>query len=188
MKIVSVDIGIFHLGVVEAEAYTNMELRKITKVSLVNIKDLCVKCPGCGCGLRHSLCFIDYLDHLFQVYPCFDAADRIIIERQPPAGFIVIQELIMNKYRDKVELISPNSVHKHFTIGHLDYEDRKVESTRTATETLGYEIPYERKHDIGDAVCQLLFYLDSKNPNKGRTIESFAYVDTSALDRWRFVA
>jgi len=185
MRVVSVDIGIFHLGVVDAEVYSNYELNEIRSIALVNIKELCVNCPGCSC--RHSLCFIDYLDHLYREFPCFDEADEIIIERQPPGGFIVIQELIMNRYRDKTILISPTSVHKHFSIGHLDYEGRKVESTATATAVLGRPIPYERKHDIADAVCQLLFHL-ARNHTKVPSIESFAYCNTSALDKFCFKA
>lgn len=183
MRIVSVDIGIFHLGVVDSQVYSNYELNEIQSIALVNIKELCLQCPGCGC--RHSACFIDYLDHLYQKFPCFDEADEIIIERQPPGGFVVIQELIMNRYRDKTILISPTSVHKHFGIGHLDYEDRKVESTATATATLGRTIPYHRKHDIADAICQLLFHL-AKNRSSVPSIESFAYSDTSALDKFSY--
>ena len=59
---------------------------------------------GNNCKLYHENAMCDYINHVFQEYSeYFNNADLILIERQPPMGLIVIQELIMNKYREKIQ-------------------------------------------------------------------------------------
>ena len=45
-----------------------------------------------------------------------------------------------------------------FGIRHLTYDERKVRLTNIATRHLTQEIPYERKHDIADAICMIEYY------------------------------
>jgi len=71
---------------------------------------------------------------------------------------------------DKVILVSPVSMHTHFGMGHLNYEQRKerVESIASRYVT----IEEERKHDIADALCMIVYY-------KFKT-------DVHIFDRFRF--
>ena len=85
----------------------------------------------------------------------FDSVDKILIERQPPGGFTNIEILLHYMFKDKVILISPISIHTHFGMRHLDYEERKDRSIRLAEKYTNIDIPYERKHDIADAIMHV---------------------------------
>ena len=61
-------------------------------------------------------------------------------------------------FKDKVILVSPVSMHTHFGMRHLNYEARKERTVEIANKYLNEEIPYERKHDIADALCMILYY------------------------------
>ena len=60
-------------------------------------------------------------------------------------------------FREKVKLVHPISVHSHFGMRHLNYEERKERSTSIAERYTNFEIPYERKHDIADALCMIIY-------------------------------
>jgi hypothetical protein len=49
------------------------------------------------------------------------------------------------------------SMHVHFGMRHLNYEERKERTVVISEKYMG-EIPYERKHDIADALCMIIFY------------------------------
>uniref|UniRef100_A0AB38ZM29 Uncharacterized protein n=1 Tax=Mantoniella tinhauana virus 1 TaxID=3111543 RepID=A0AB38ZM29_9VIRU len=61
-------------------------------------------------------------------------------------------------FKDKVCLISPVSMHTHFGMRHLNYEQRKERTVSIAEKHLKYEIPYERKHDVADALCMIIYF------------------------------
>jgi hypothetical protein len=104
----------------------------------------------------------------------FDSADKILIERQPPGGFTNIEILLHYMFKAKTLLVHPTSMHTHFGIRHLDYEERKERTTSIAERHLNFEIPYERKHDIADALCMIIY------DNFKSTVHT--------LDRFRFNA
>jgi hypothetical protein len=87
----------------------------------------------------------------------FDSADKILIERQPPGGFQNIEILLHYMFRDKVILVSPVSMHVHFGMRHLDYDQRKERTVSIAEKYIDGDIPYERKHDIADALCMIVY-------------------------------
>lgn len=60
-------------------------------------------------------------------------------------------------FKDKVCLISPVSMHTHFGMRHLDYDGRKERTVSLSERFANVNIPYERKHDIADAICMLLY-------------------------------
>jgi len=148
MKILAIDIGYNNMGIVLAECHgTKINVEYLKKVNLEDYKyiksnDIVDLVP----------LFID--EHKY----IFDTADKILIERQPPGGFTNVEVLIHYMYKDRVILISPNSIHSHFGIRHLTYDERKVRLTNIATRHLTQEIPYERKHDIADAICMIEYY------------------------------
>ena len=173
-RIVSIDIGIIHMGVVSAQILTGPDcphrIKTVDSCDLVNIKDLCCECNVLGCTLGHNRAdTLDCIDHFIQKYKILlDAANIILIEQQPPTGLQQIQELIRREYKSKVKLISPRSMHCWMNISHLEYEDRKERTEAMARPYLKHMTAwsyYERKHDMADALCFILFYL-YKNEEK----------------------
>ena len=166
MYIISIDIGLNNLGIVGGY------LNNINLCKKVDIKALCQYCAIKNCGLYHNLCMSDYVSHFIQGYQKYlNMADIILIERQPPCGFISIQELFVFQYRDKVKMISPNSVHKYFDITHYNYNRRKEFVTLYAENALKMFPDFkdsERKHDVSDAYCMIIFYLHTA-PSGRRT-------------------
>ena len=149
MKILAIDIGYHNMGLVlaESKAGPNIEVEYVKKVSLGDYKYI------------QSNDFVDLIplfveDHRY----IFNAADKILIERQPPGGFQNIEILLHYMFKDKVSLISPVSVHVHFGMRHLEYEQRKERTVSIAEKYIKGEIPYERKHDIADALCMIVYY------------------------------
>ena len=123
-----------------------VEVEYIKKVSLADYKYI------------RSNDFVDIIPLFVEDHQSiFDGADRILIERQPPGGFQNIEILLHYMFKDKVTLISPVSMHVHFGMRHLNYEERKERTVIISEKYMG-EIPYERKHDIADALCMIIFY------------------------------
>jgi|TARA_B110000977_G_scaffold86430_1_gene115125 hypothetical protein len=149
MKILAIDIGYHNMGLVLAEAGNGpkIDVEYAKKVSLGEYKYI------------HSNDFVDLIplfveDHRY----LFDAADKILIERQPPMGFTNIEILLHYMFKEKVILVSPVSMHVHFGMRHLDYDQRKERTISIAEKYFDGEIPYERKHDIADALCMIVYY------------------------------
>lgn len=166
MKYVSIDIGIQHMGVVYAEIKNDYTIDFIISCELVDIEQLCKLCTDTDCLLHHSNYISDYMTHFFKKFPILETADTILVEQQPPMGWIVIQEIIRFQYREKVISVSPSSVHFHFSINRLNYEQRKKATQDIANKYLIKFDDYknkERKHDMSDGLCQLVFYLSKKN-------------------------
>jgi len=177
MKIISIDIGIINLGLVKCTIWDDWTIKSIDSIQLIDIRKECLECKTGECPHRHDRCFTDYMNHFFDNHPELNNADHILIERQPPQGLVSIQELILNKYRETVVLICPRSVHKHFSITHLNYDERKIASVVTAQEVLSKfdrKLSGRRNHDIADAICQLCWFLHHTKPTIP-SIESFAY-------------
>jgi len=154
----SIDIGVINLGLVTSTISLNGSI-VIDEIKLVNIQDF--ECLP-DCELYHDKCFGDYMEHVFRKYNKFFESDVILVERQPIQGFTVIEQLIFSRYRNKSYLISPNSMHCFFQINELDYENRKLYTIKIAErylENFQYFQDLERKHDIADAVCFILFYV-----------------------------
>jgi hypothetical protein len=114
------------------------------------------------CKLYHSRDACDRVDHFVQNHQdMLDAAEVILIERQPLGGLMHVEQLLYSRYRDKAILCSPNSLHKWMGINILDYDHRKEETVLRAHSYL-CQLPHyekeERKHDMADAACLLMHY------------------------------
>ena len=149
MKVLAIDIGYHNMGLVLAECGKGpkVDVEFIKKVSLGDYKyiysnDIVDLVP----------LFVDAHKHIFE------AADTILIERQPPGGLTNIEVLLHYMFKDKVVLVSPVSMHTHFGMRHLNYEERKERTVSIADKYIDGEIPYERKHDIADALCMIVYY------------------------------
>lgn len=160
MKIISVDIGYHNMALIEAVVDNEYEVT-VTDVHLVDLKNLPHKRISVQeCCLHHTNELGDLLAHFIQEYDSvFKSADRILVERQPPTGLTQIETLIFYLYRDKTILVSPNAMHSHFKISHLDYEERKKQTINIAHDYLNKFPHLGRKHDASDALCLLLFHL-----------------------------
>ena len=169
--LLSIDVGILNLGLSVIEYNDQFEFEKILGIELLNITDFYHPPTITTCKLNHSKSFADWMDHIFYYYnSIFSTVDMIIIERQPPTGLVAIEQLIFSKFRNKSELISPNSMHKHFNINYLTYDNRKLSTENISRKYLMSSEPIiysqfenmERKHDISDSICQAIYWLDKK--------------------------
>ncbi len=149
MKVLAIDIGYHNMGLVLAEFEDNpkINVRKIKKVSLGDYKYI------------QTNDIVDLVPLFVEEHQeWFDMVDKILIERQPPGGFTNIEVLLHYMFKDKVVLISPVSMHTHFGMRNLDYEQRKERTVSIMEKHISEEIPYERKHDIADAFCMIMYY------------------------------
>jgi len=173
--VLSIDIGIRNLALVFCSINKDYTFKEIVWFDLIDITTFQHRDPWEECKLHHTKTMCDYLEHIFQMHSAiFDAADHILIERQPPQGLVSVEQLIFSKYRYKSELISPNAMHSW--IGwrrlNLDYDQRKDRSISYARQyligverdyLLEYFERYERKHDISDAICLFSFWLEQRH-------------------------
>ncbi len=169
--VLSIDIGIENFGISVTFLNEDYTIQEIGMIDVINIQkfshnNVCKK----TCKLQHTKTFCDWINHVFQENDMvFEKADYILIERQPPSGLVGIEQLIFSKWRDKSILISPNSMHKFFNIGMFDYEQRKIKTEDIARQSiikhsklLDEFLSYERKHDIADSICLLLYWVYNK--------------------------
>lgn len=171
-KVLSIDVGIIHLGLSMFNIDHDFNIQQLERVDLINITQFSHNhVSRKECTLYHNKTISDWMEHVFQDNMYFYESDYILIERQPPQGHTVVEQMIFNKFRNKVILISPNSVHKYLGISHLDYDSRKKESEYILQETLeSYSTKvslnslekFDRLHDIGDSVCMFLYWIDSQ--------------------------
>lgn len=200
-KILSIDIGVVHLGLSISILYDDFTLKEIIWVNLIDITKFHHRdgITRKTCPMYHDKTMSDWLDHIFVLYEeFFTQCDYILIERQPPMGFVVIEQLIFAKYRDKAQLISPNSMHKYFNIREYDYDQRKVKVEEICLKMLKHKhvkenyLSYCRQHDIADSICLMLYWSYKKNAeylveqNKKRIMgQQFVYRNsTLTLDEW----
>ena len=185
MYIISIDIGLKNLGLV------GMRHGNVNLCKKLDIKAMCEYCNIKDCNLYHNLCMSDYVSHFIKRYQRYlNNADVILIERQPPTGFISIQELIVFQYRDKIKMISPNAMHKYFDITHYDYERRKKFVTQYAEKALKMFPDFKRnrrKHDVSDAYCMIIFYIHTAPQMGSERFRRTSRLD-EPLEQFKYVA
>lgn len=170
--VLSIDIGIQHLGVSVTLLNDDYSIMEIIWIDMIDIQKYKHENGPSkkDCKLHHTKSFCDWITHVFQENSeIFERADTILIERQPPMGLVGIEQLIFSRWREKAVLISPNSMHKFFRIGHYDYEQRKEQTEKITRKHLKKYSSmlekfntYERSHDIADSVCMMLFWIQKK--------------------------
>lgn len=177
-NVVSIDIGMYNLGLVCARVHEDLTIYvdRVAKVDLAH--SMHRRIPAILCKLHHSNATCDRVAHFIQEWePWLNGATDILIERQPPTGFKDIEALLQYCFRDKVHIIQPQSIHSHFGLPHGDYEGRKAITVAIAHHHLkgvpGW-MGLERKHDVADAMCQLLWWT-SQLPRPKRPIERLPF-------------
>lgn len=163
MLLICIDVGIINMGiaVVEAASYDDMDCRYADKFDITDF--VC----GPDCDLPHDSVMSDWVAHFIRRHEAyFDAADVVLIERQPPMGHRCTEQLLFNAYRDKAVLIHPRSFHCFFNISTMNYEDRKRALVAKAkqyfarSEIAQAALSQERAHDIADAMLFSIYYVN----------------------------
>ena len=134
------------------------------------------------CKLKHTNEISDRLLHTLQeLTPHLKDVDLFLIERQPMNSTCSsIEELMFQKYRDRIKKVSPNRMHKRFHLSD-QYEVRKLQSVALAEPFLRdfnvFQVA-ERKHDQSDALllaCSHMLdmkkQIDEERVSKRRRVE-----------------
>ena len=183
MLLVSIDVGILNLGfaaveISESDSDFKDEAEEVhmLKLALVDLTELDEECDA-SCTIPHTKHIVDRVQHFVAKYAKWlDAADTILVERQPIQGLTAVEALLVHTYRDKVHLVHPICVHRHFCFGDADYDARKALSTTNArsllkkwttstgrqknnSNILAYFSACSRKHDMSDALLFIEYYL-----------------------------
>lgn len=170
--VLSIDIGILNLGISVGLIDKEFNLKEVTYVDLIDITKYTHErqLDNVDCKLHHTKSIADWMEHIFHEHsPLFEEANYILVERQPPQGLVAIEQLIYYRWRNKCHLISPSSMHKHYCIGHYDYDQRKEQTMYIAKNKYNWHQRaieqynlYERKHDMTDSICLMGFWLHKK--------------------------
>jgi hypothetical protein len=149
-KLVSVDVGYSNMAIVELTTdFKDFTVNNVYKINLSNFNETEV--------------YLSMIKFISEYKKLFDNADLILIERQPPQGLTNIQDILAFNFSSKVKLICPRSMHKHFLISKLDYDSRKQHTVKITSKYLKNFLIFDnesRKHDIADAFCLALYYIE----------------------------
>lgn len=159
MIIISIDVGYHNMALVKLRADHDhvLHTEEVHVIDLTNLPHR--KVCRIECTIPHTSEVADLMAHFIQEYgDLLDQADKILVERQPPTGLTQIETLLLYLYRSKTHLVSPNSMHKHFHIGHYEYDRRKEETVKIAKTFLEGFDNLGRVHDASDAVCLALYH------------------------------
>jgi len=160
-NIASIDVGYSNMAIVVVDTdFIGFIVKSVHKINLYDFNEREVHLS--------MIKFISCYGSILQ------SADIILVERQPPQGLTNIQDVIAYNFPNKVKLICPRSVHKHLMISKFDYELRKKHSVKVATEHLNTFPVFERedrKHDIADAFCQCLYYIEINKVREAVTVK-----------------
>ena len=166
MFILGIDVGIINLALVQVEVLDD----SIHRVCACHRVDMTR-----GCASRETA---DRVSTMVERYrTLFDTSEVVLIERQPLTGLTGVEEVLFYMFRQKCQKVSPNSMHKFFAIGHLDYEGRKVQTVARARPWLkdheGWVRNSERLHDMADAMCIILWWWEHNRPKGPNVWEKF---------------
>ena len=173
--IVSCDVGIVNLAFVKVEVQ-HFKVLKVLEAFVINLVELPHrKVKRDECKLYHTNDVYDRMQHFLQ--ECgerFEDMDVLLIERQPIKGLVHVEQFLFGTFRDKTHLVSPNAMHKWLNIKHLDYDQRKESTTQYAEQFLKLHTQFQnrdRKHDMADALCILLYWLQKKESEHQKKVQ-----------------
>jgi len=171
MLVLAIDVGILNLGLVQSEIDDDYRVHSVRYLDLIDLTVVRHNLVSVrDCRLHHSNMLVDRIQHMVQEnYALFDDSTYILIERQPIMGLTNVEQVLCLLFRDKVQLVSPNSMHKFFGISGYTYEGRKDQTEKLVAPVLDQIAPQsmvdrytalERKHDVADALCLTLFWVE----------------------------
>ena len=189
MRIVAVDIGIIHMAVVEIDigdadaSWNGVASMRLFDVTRLPHERVCRE----KCTLHHTNELCDRMAHFFQeTKPVWEDADTILIERQPITGLQAVQlAYLASPWRDKIQLLSPCTMHRFYDIHKLCYEGRKHATCAIMDEVLRIHgqtqtfapclARMSRKHDVADAVCFAWWWAELRRRDLERRAEDEAF-------------
>jgi hypothetical protein len=197
---VSVDIGIQHLALLLLEVDKSTRDHGVVWFALVDLTTFshATRAAQRNCPLPHTRTFADWLTHLFHEYAAlFDLCETVLIERQPPVGHVVVEQLLFYRFREKAVLIHPRTVHGFFGWSHCTYDQRKAHAERVLQRHLSHSsrswlLPewdaLSRKHDVADAYAQVVVYVTHVMhvAHVTRRVTTPSVPGLDALERFRF--
>ena len=188
MLILGVDVGLANAALVLARIDA-----EYTEISVEFADTFDIRQVPClpACNLHHSRNPVDCCRHVFMYYSdVFSRADLILIERQPLTGLTDIQALFFSEFRNKSELVSPNTLHKWFGLPRNEYERRKVLVTEIAMphiQHMPHIMSRERIHDVADAFCIVLHRFQVRQMERQQEAEKVA-AEKRRLERTQRIA
>lgn len=161
---VSIDVGIKNMGIVWGNCDVRYKKIEFERFILLDLTKIIPKEKSGAQGYNH---LIDKFVEAFGIDSrdnVFKNIDMIFVEYQPPQGQRIIQEFLVYFFKDKVIFTQPRTMHKFFRVDKLSYEDRKYEIERQSVYFMHMEfykkwIHLERRHDISDAICLVVYYI-----------------------------
>lgn len=175
MRIGSFDVGVLNLAVLIADVHDG----RVSRVVHLERIDTTEACTREACPLGHTRTATDRLSHVIKDRQALlDTCTTILIERQPLTGLTDVEQLLFAYFRDRAVLVSPNAMHKFFNIGQYTYEGRKWRTVGIADAFLSapehahalalFENLGERRHDVADALCLLIYHLASTDEKRAQ--------------------
>ena len=187
-RLAAVDIGIVHMSLVVVECAEDYTWTQIDSMDLIDLtQDLHRRVSRCACALHHTKELADRMAHFFQEYsPLFDSVEVILVERQPLTGLQAVQLAFMSSpWRNKIQLLSPNQMHRHFGIHVLTYNQRKdatcqllkdiLQTTHQWSTYLPALQRMPRQHDVADAACFAYWWLQTQADRYRHAAETDAF-------------
>ena len=190
VRVCSIDPGYVNLGFVVVDIFAQGEV-SFVHGERVDITKWC--CRGEDCNLGHSATTADWLDHFLRERRVFfKQAQLVLIERQPPFGFRDIEQILFHIFRSKAVLVSPRSMHKHFNVQGMEYDNRKSALLRRSVSYFSNRSRGSQKfnlcisnmgtrcHDVSDALCITIYY--STTPQLVHAFPQFRKAQTTSID------
>jgi hypothetical protein len=175
-RLAAVDVGVINLAL--AFGTVNDGTVTITRTALV---DTTQPCTVAGCPLHHTGMAVDRVAHVVAAYRAdFDAAEVVVIERQPPGGLRDVEQVFAATFRAKCVVMAPQTMHATIGSSGLAYEARKEVSKATAAEFTDLT-PYRKQDDVADAVCLLLTQAAKWRRGAPNPFARFASTDTTQV-------
>ncbi len=163
MLIITIDPGILNFAIVICECEQNGVYLKFSKIIHRHRINLSYK----GTFLNRKL-----QELVFNRFKGeFEESFKILVEKQLPHGLSVFNDLFDTcPYREKVEFLEPQDVHRWFRIVFKD-KDPEVRYAKRKKFTEEFLVRItditlhedERNHDISDAFCQFWMWLNKYN-------------------------
>ena len=188
LEIVSFDIGIVNMAVVQVQVHASDDFR-FGWGHLIDITRF--RCDRSTCRLRHDACHVDWIAHLCQRFHTeLESADFVLIERQPPGGHAAPEQLLFSYCRDKARLVHPRSFLAHLKIGGMDYELRKQMVVKKAQRIFRCPAAQDalslpRSHDVADALMFVVYF--SAQPECRKLLQKEVDISNSAIDAMKFM-